>query len=184
MRPRARNRRGAKEPLVRTRSLLSYCFFFPSPDKPSAGHPPFLLIFVLTYSRYVDAPISPALKTPNSARSRRKSSLALQKSALSPLSPRLQSAAGFDADDEDGDDFGDDFDDFEEGDEDADFGDFDDGFQEQEAQPAATTAAAEGRRPSSLSFVSLILTRRSSASDLTRIPRSQYRTLTTLTKTR
>jgi hypothetical protein len=113
-------------------------------------------IFVLTYSRYVDAPISPALKTPNSARSRRKSSLALQKSALSPLSPRLQSAVGFDADDEDGDDFGDDFDDFEEGDEDADFGDFDDGFQEQESQPAATTAPAEGRRPPSLSFVSPI----------------------------
>ncbi|KAK3337271.1 hypothetical protein B0T19DRAFT_66725 [Cercophora scortea] len=116
--------------LVRMRSLFSQSLF--------------PLCIDLWYC--VDTPISPSLKTPTSARSRRKSSLALKRSPLSPSSPGPRSAtfapgsdAGDAADDDndnDGDDdFGDDFDDFEEGGDgdDGDFGDFDDGdFQQVE----------------------------------------------------
>lgn len=131
--------------------------FTPLSQQLQAVPPPFFFSYLLTYlCRYVDAtPISPALKTPNSARPRRKSSSAMQKSAPSPLSPRQRGAD--DDDDEDGGDFGDDFDDFEEGDEDADFGDFDDGFQEPDAQPAASTVPAPAPRAPPISFVCLIL---------------------------
>ncbi|KAK3329014.1 hypothetical protein B0H66DRAFT_540003 [Apodospora peruviana] len=116
-------------------------------------------------SEDADTPISPSLKTPSSARSRRKSSLALERSPLSPSSPgrRSTAAAPFDVDDDDNaagggggnddeDDFGDDFDDFEEGGEDDDFDEFDDGFQQAEqtssppeqpiAEPTPVPAAA------------------------------------------
>jgi hypothetical protein len=98
----------------------------------------------------VDSPISPALKTPSTARSRRKSSFANQAS-----SPRLKSHHdASDGGDEEGeeDDFGDDFDDFEEGGEDADFGEFDDGFQQPETRQQAPPSPA----PPSLSFVSAV----------------------------
>ena len=123
-------------------------------------------------------PISPALSTPSSTHTRRKSSLALKRSPLSSTSPGPRSPAlrrtgaggGDDEDDGDGDDFGDDFDDFEEGgDDDGDFGDFDDSFQQAEGNaldpnpapayaPVPVVAPAPAPTPaappaSSLSFV-------------------------------
>ncbi|KAK4156965.1 hypothetical protein C8A00DRAFT_30172 [Chaetomidium leptoderma] len=82
-------------------------------------------------------PIASSLSTPTTpARTRRKSSLALKRSPLSPgRRSRSGSAvsAGEDGDNNEDDDFGDDFDDFEEGDDDGDFGEFDDGFPVEEA---------------------------------------------------
>ncbi|AEO70440.1 uncharacterized protein THITE_2121891 [Thermothielavioides terrestris NRRL 8126] len=81
-----------------------------------------------------DTPI-PSLSTPPTpARARRKSSLALKRSPLSPGFPAPESTPD-DGQAED-DDFGDDFDEFEEGGEDDDFDDFDDGFQEAGHTPA------------------------------------------------
>jgi hypothetical protein len=77
--------------------------------------------------------MSPALKTPQTARSRRMQALA---------------SPDFDGGDE-ADDFGDDFDDFEEGEEGEDFGGFDDGFEEPSA-PAPVQSAPPITR--SLSF--------------------------------
>ncbi|KXX77907.1 hypothetical protein MMYC01_205049 [Madurella mycetomatis] len=101
-----------------------------------------------------DTPISPSLSTSSSpARSRRKSSLALKRSPLSPGLSGPESAVtapeggGNDGDDE----FGDDFNDFEEGDEDDDFGDFDDGFQEAPAPAPAPPPPAAPAIPT-LSF--------------------------------
>lgn len=86
----------------------------------------------------VEQPISPALSSPRSIRSRRKSSIFKPKAA--------------DADNGD-DEFGDDFDDFEEGDEDADFDDFDDGFQEPETPVAAPIPPSTAPAVQPLSFV-------------------------------
>ncbi|KAH8884495.1 hypothetical protein GQ53DRAFT_879948 [Thozetella sp. PMI_491] len=83
-----------------------------------------------------DSPISPSLKTPGTARSRRKSSSAARRT---PLTPGLKSP-GFVDEEQDDDDFGDDFDDFEEGDDDADFGDFDDGFEQPQDEPTPAPA--------------------------------------------
>lgn len=84
--------------------------------------------------------MSPALSSPRSVRSRRKSSVA---------KPRDEEDDDVAGDDGDGD-FGDDFDDFEEGDEEAKFDDFDDDFQEPET-PAAPPSSAPMVQP--LSFV-------------------------------
>lgn len=101
------------------------------------------------------------MKTPTTARARRKSSFAQRRSPLSPNFPGPRSPAfpGGDGDGDGEEDFGDDFDDFEEGDDDGDFGDFDDdGFQEPEQAPPAPTAstptpAPAAPQPSALSFV-------------------------------
>lgn len=87
--------------------------------------------------------MSPALSSPRSVRSRRKSSVA---------KPRNEDDVDDDDVEGDGDDgdFGDDFDDFEEGDEEAEFDDFDDDFQEPET-PAAPPSSAPIVQ--SLSFV-------------------------------
>ena len=88
----------------------------------------------------VDTPITPSLKTPNTARSRR--------SPSSFASPGPHSA-GFDGGDE-ADDFGDDFDDFEEGAEaadDDDFGDFGGGFDNNDDVPASEAPAPAPPRP-------------------------------------
>ncbi|KAH6650671.1 hypothetical protein F5144DRAFT_524045 [Chaetomium tenue] len=96
-----------------------------------------------------DTPIASSLNTPNtSARTRRKSSLALKRSPLSPGLPGAESAV--DGDEED-DDFGDDFDDFEEGGEDGDFDDFDNGFQTPAQQPPPQPPPSAPSAPS-LSF--------------------------------
>ncbi|KAK4105571.1 hypothetical protein N658DRAFT_417709 [Parathielavia hyrcaniae] len=83
-----------------------------------------------------DIPMASSLSTPTSpARTRRKSSVALNQSPLSPGSPAPDSALS--AGEEEGDgDFGDDFDDFEAGGEDDDFDDFEEGFQQAEQTPA------------------------------------------------
>lgn len=89
---------------------------------------------MLSISFVVDEePISPALSSPRSVRSRRKSSVANHDGAVD-------------------DGFGDDFDDFEDGDDDADFGDFDDGFQEPET-PSAPPAPSSAPAVQPLSFV-------------------------------
>ncbi|KAK4039264.1 hypothetical protein C8A01DRAFT_47224 [Parachaetomium inaequale] len=98
-----------------------------------------------------DTPISSSLNPPATpARTRRKSSLALKRSPLSPGLPGAESAVA-DGDD----DFGDDFDDFEEGGEDGDFDDFDDGFQtpaqQQQPQPQPPPPTSAPTAPS-LSF--------------------------------
>lgn len=129
---------------------------------------------VLRISIVVD-PISPALSSPRSVRSRRKSSVAHS---------NTEGEGGADDEDDDGsgdDAFGDDFDDFEEGDEEAEFDDFDDGFQEP-VTPAAPPSSAPAVQP--LSFVRLTL-----FGQLRPLPKldtkprnSQYRTLTGLTQ--
>ncbi|KAK4240946.1 hypothetical protein C8A03DRAFT_12744 [Achaetomium macrosporum] len=84
-----------------------------------------------------DTPNTSSLSTPTTPTStRRKSSLALERSPLDPGLPGPESAVSVNEDGDGGDDdFGDDFDDFEEGGEDGDFGDFDDGFQQAEEAP-------------------------------------------------
>lgn len=87
----------------------------------------------------VETPISPSLKSPHPGHKRRKSSVAMQSSALEG------------GDDED---FGDDFDDFEEGDEDADgFDDFDDGFEEPQEPSVPVPAPLQAPAVQPLSFV-------------------------------
>ena len=88
---------------------------------------------MLSISFVDQEPISPALSSPQSVRSRRKSSVASHDGAAD-------------------DGFGDDFDDFEDGDDDADFGDFDDGFQEPET-PAPPPAPSSAPAVQPLSFV-------------------------------
>ncbi|KAF3768948.1 hypothetical protein M406DRAFT_273487 [Cryphonectria parasitica EP155] len=82
-------------------------------------------------------PISPALSSPQSVRSRRKSSIA-----------KKEVEGADDGDDE----FGDDFDDFEEGDEEAEFDDFDDGFQEPVTPAAPVPSSAPAIQPLSFSI--------------------------------
>ncbi|KAK3300446.1 uncharacterized protein B0H64DRAFT_428515 [Chaetomium fimeti] len=98
-----------------------------------------------------DTPIASSLNTPTtSERKRRKSSLALKRSPLSPGLPGVESAV--DGDDFGDDEFGDDFDDFEEGGEDGDFDDdFDDGFQTPAQQPPPQPPPSAPSAPS-LSF--------------------------------
>src|SRR3569833_2937974 len=87
-----------------------------------------------------DTPITPSLKTPNTARSRR------SPSSFAAPGPH---SAGFDGGDE-ADDFGDDFDDFEEGAEaadDDDFGDFGGGFDNNDDVPASEAPAPAPPRP-------------------------------------
>ncbi|KAK0618225.1 hypothetical protein B0T17DRAFT_618844 [Bombardia bombarda] len=91
-----------------------------------------------------DTPISPSsLKTPVTARSRRKSSSAMRRSPVTPSfgTGNGDNDVGDDSDDDN--DFGEDFDDFEEGGgENDDFDDFEDGFQQaDEVSPPATAAA-------------------------------------------
>ncbi|KAK1752486.1 hypothetical protein QBC47DRAFT_363250 [Echria macrotheca] len=110
---------------------------------------------VVEDSSVPDTPISPGLKSPTSARERRKSSFTARRSPLSPSSPGPQSPAfrSGEGEDGDGDDFGDDFDDFEEGGGDDDFGDFDDaGFEEADAAAPAPAPAPAPSAPSAPSL--------------------------------